>query len=303
MDLEMQSERLQLSETIDFSRTISGMWKVIQWNKSKQELLAFIEGCIDLGVTTFDHADIYGSYRAQQFFAETLDLKPSLRDQIQLISKVGIKSLSDYRPNHLIKSYDSSKVHVLASVDHNLKALNTDYLDILLIHRPDYLMNADELAETLQNLYDSGRIKSIGVSNFSSKQIELLQSRLSLPIMTNQIELSLTQTKYIDNDHHFLLQQHSISAMAWSPLAHGRIFNSSEYETLYNELKQVAWELGTEADSLALAWIMKLPILVMPVVGTSRLEGIKAAVKAESINMSHEQWYRLLQAAKGKPVI
>lgn len=169
------------------SPIVAGAWRMADWQWSAQERLRWIEQCLELGVSSFDHADIYGGYQVEALFGEALALAPGLRDRIQLVGKCGIKLISDARPAHRIKHYDTSAAHIVASAEASLRALRAERLDLLLIHRPDALMDADEVAGAFEALRSAGKVAHFGVSNFTPAQFELLASRTTL--VTNQIEL------------------------------------------------------------------------------------------------------------------
>ncbi|MGB0863672.1 MAG: aldo/keto reductase, partial [Saprospiraceae bacterium] len=178
-----------------FSRIVAGVWKWGQWGwkLNDQQHLSLIQSCLEQEVTTFDHADIYGDYTSEADFGRALQLQPSLREKMQIVTKCGIKLKSNNRPNHKIKSYDLSKEHIITSVENSLRNLHTDRIDLLLLHRPSPLMDADDVAEAIIQLKKQGKILHFGVSNFTPSQFKLIQSRLE--IATNQIELHLMKPK------------------------------------------------------------------------------------------------------------
>lgn len=178
----------------ELSRIIVGAWR---WtNESAACIEKLINTSLDQGITTFDHADIYGNYSCEECFGNVLRTDASLRNKLQLITKFGIKLMSEKRPFHQIKHYDTSAEHIIWSVENSLKALGTDRVDVLLIHRPDPLLNPIEVAEAFSKLKQQGKVLHVGVSNFSSSQFEMLQSYLSVPLVTNQIELSCLETNH-----------------------------------------------------------------------------------------------------------
>ena len=170
------------------SRIVAGMWRMNDWGMSVQQRVAFIEQCIELGVTSFDHADIYGNYGVEGTFGEALRAQPSLRERIELVSKCGIKLVSDQRPQHGIQHYDTTASHIIASAEESLRQLGTDRLDLLLIHRPDPLMDFDEVADAFTRLQRAGKVRHVGVSNFTRHQFECLNRRV--PLATNQVEFA-----------------------------------------------------------------------------------------------------------------
>jgi predicted oxidoreductase len=287
---------------LDLSRIVAGMWRMTEWDMTPQQRLDFIEQCIALGVTSFDHADIYGGYGVEGLFGEALALKPSLRSQIQIVSKCGIKLVSGRRPTHTIQHYDTSSAHIVASVENSLKELRTDYLDLLLIHRPDPLMDFDEVANTFQRLRSEGKVKEFGVSNFSRHQFETLNRRIALA--TNQVEFSPLHLDPMFDETFDGLQDLGVQPMIWSPLGGGHLFTAGDEqgERLRLKIKEVADELNRPFASVVFAWIMQLPCKPVPLTGSGRIESIKVAVEATQFSLSRPQWFEILRAARGHEV-
>ncbi|GAB4177536.1 MAG: aldo/keto reductase [Calditrichia bacterium] len=287
-----------------FSRIIHGFWRLLDWNLSIPEARYFINELVDSGITTFDHADIYGDYRCEEVFGEMFSNAGIPREKVQLVTKCGIKLISANRPNHRIKYYDTSFQHIVESVNRSLQNLRTDYLDVLLIHRPDPLMDADEVAKAFDHLKQSGKVRFFGVSNFSQNQMELLQSRLSFPLVTNQIEYSLLNLDAQKSGLLDYLQKKKIYPMIWSPFAGGRLFHSDDVriKNLQDVLSNLAIEKDASNDQIILAWILKHPAGLMPILGTGKLERIKSAIKALEIEISREEWFLLLRAVTGQDV-
>ncbi len=302
----MKSSRINIAPGgPDFSRIVQGFWRVDQWDKSENELIKFIEDCYELGVTSFDHADIYGLYTNEEIFGMAFSQSSVKRENIELVTKCGIKLITPNRPEHKIKSYDTSKEHIKKSVEQSLINLQTDYIDVLLIHRPDPLMDADEIAEAFNELKSSGKVKFFGVSNFSVSQFELIKSRLDFPLVTNQIEYSILNMQAQFDGVLDQCQKHKISPMAWSPFAGGKLFygDSEQTQRVQNVLQEIKNEVGNESiDQIALAWIMQHPANICPVLGTGNIGRIESAIKAEKINLSKEQWFETWQASKGHEV-
>lgn len=292
---------LRLSERLSLSRLSLGVWRMNQWNLNDADLLRLFETVVELGVTTIDHADIYGGYTCEERFGAIVPA--SLRQKMQLVTKCGIKLVSPNRPEHRLKTYDASAKHILASVDTSLKNLRTDYLDALLLHRPSPLMNADEIAEAFTALRKSGKALEFGVSNFAPFQLSLLQSRLSFKLITNQIEFSVLHLAPIYDGALDQAQELRMPPMAWSPLAGGRLFADGEQNwRVRNELAAVGSELGASIEQVALAWIMKHPSKPMPILGSGKVERLKDAAKADALRLSDEDWFRILRASTGADV-
>jgi predicted oxidoreductase len=284
------------------SRIVAGMWRMTEWGMSVEQRVDFIENCIALGVTSFDHADIYGGYGVESLFGDALRLQPSLRDRIELISKCGIKLVSPQRPQHSIQHYDTSAAHINASVDESLRQLGTDRLDLLLIHRPDPLMDFDEVAHTFLGLRQAGKVLHFGVSNFSRHQFEALDKRIKLA--TNQVEFSPLHTAPMFDETFDGLQDLGVSPMIWSPLAGGRLFNGGEdhADNLRLVIKGIADAMGQPFASVVFAWIMQLPSNPVPLTGTGRIEAIKVAVAGTQFTLSRPDWFSILRAARGHEV-
>jgi len=225
----MTVSRIQLTDNgPEFSRLVAGVWRLGEWGMDTRGLLNFIHGCLDLGITTFDNADIYGGYTCEGLFGAALAAEPGLRDRLELVTKCGIQLVTPNRPGNRVHHYDTSRDHIVAAAENSLLELNTDRLDLLLIHRPDPLLDADEVAEAFGALWAAGKVRHFGVSNFLPWQFDLLQSRLDFPLVTNQIELSVL---YLDPLHDGTLDQAQRlrrPPMAWSPLAGGRLFDDHD---------------------------------------------------------------------------
>jgi predicted oxidoreductase len=284
------------------SRVVAGMWRMNEWAMPVEQRVALIEQCLALGVTSFDHADIYGGYSVEGLFGEALRARPALRDQMQLVSKCGIKLLSPMRPQHAIQHYDTTAAHIVASAEESLRQLHTDRLDLLLIHRPDPLMDFDEIAEAFAALKKAGKVLHFGVSNFTRHQFESLNRRIALA--TNQVEFSPLHTAPMFDETFDGMQDLRIAPMAWSPLGGGRLFTSNDAsaENLRLVIKDIADRLGRPFASVVFAWIMQLPSRPVPITGTSRIEGIAVAVEGATFTLSRDDWFTILRAARGHEV-
>jgi predicted oxidoreductase len=284
------------------SRIVAGMWRIGDWGMTVEQRVAFIEQCLALGVTSFDHADIYGNYSAEGLFGEALRAQPSLRDRIQLVSKCGIKLVSPARPQHSIQHYDTSAAHIVASAEESLRQLNTDHLDLLLIHRPDPLMDFDDIAEAFIRLRGAGKVLHFGVSNFSRHQFESLNRRTAL--VTNQVEFSPLETKPLFDETFDGLHDLGIAPMIWSPLAGGRLFTSTDAraDALRHVIKEIADRVQQPFASVVFAWIMQLPSKPLPLTGSGRIEAIAVAVAGTTFTLSRADWFAILRAARGHEV-
>jgi predicted oxidoreductase len=287
------------------SRLSLGLWRLVEWGMSDTELLDLIRASLDLGITTFDHADIYGDHVCQELFGRALALEPALRERMQLVTKCGIMLASPNRPQHALKHYDTSRAHIFASVEESLRTLGTDRIDLLLIHRPDVLMDPDEVAEAFTSLRQAGKVLHFGVSNFTPSQFDLLASRLDFPLVTNQIEVSVLFLDLLHDGTVDQCLQRGIAPMAWSPLAGGRIFfeDSEQASRVRQALQAVGQELGgASMDQVALAWLLAHPVCFLPILGSGKIERIRSAVGAEALHLSREQWFAVWSASTGTPV-
>lgn len=282
-----------------FSPVAAGLWRLHDWNFSPAELAAWIEHAIQLGITTFDHADLYGGFRCEALFGQWLKANPGQREAIQLVSKCGIKP-ADASRGWQVKHYDSSRAHILASVDASLQNLGTDYLDLLLIHRPDPLLDPDEVADTFASLKASGKVRHFGVSNFSPSQFALLASRT--PLVTNQLEASLLHTAPLFDGSFDQCLQAGIRPMVWSPLAGGQLLQATAHPALQAVLTDIAGELAIQPASVALAWLLRHPACPLPIVGSRRLSALDEAAAACHLLLERQHWFALLEAALGHSV-
>ena len=264
--------------------------------------LGWIERCVDLGVTSFDHADIYGGYTCEALFGEALALSPSLRQRLQIVTKCGIRTVSPRRPAHALNHYDSSRAHVLASVDESLRALRTDHVDLLLIHRPDALMDPDELADTFQGLKAAGKVRAFGVSNHSPAQLAMLHRRH--PLVTNQIEFSPLQMRALADGTLDQCTDLGLRPMVWSPLGRGRLFTADDVQAqrVRGVLEALAAAYGHSPATMAYAWILRHPSRPLPITGSLRIEALREAVAALDVRISPADWYRVWEASMGHGV-
>ena len=289
----------------DVSRIVQGLWRLAEWDKSEREVIHLIEGCLKQGITTFDHADIYGDYTCEDCFGSALAQTRIERSTIQLVTKCGIKLVSPNRPGHKIKSYDTSCSHIIASVENSLRCLHTDYIDLLLIHRPDPLIDPREVNEAFVRLRQSGKVHYFGVSNFLPCQFELLAAKLDVPLVTNQIEYSVMNLDAHADGSIDLCQKLEICPMAWSPLGGGRLFrdDSDRAKRLRKTLTRIGRDVGgASIDQVAIAWILRHPVKFVPVLGTGNPARIRRAVEALDIELSTEQWFEIRRDSLGQDV-
>ncbi|MBA2248954.1 MAG: aldo/keto reductase [Chitinophagaceae bacterium] len=286
------------------SDIIAGTMKWGIWGAqfTLEEYAAMIEKCIDLGVTTFDHADIYGHYTVEEDFGNALSRQPHLRKKIQIITKCGIRMVTPNRPAHLIKSYDTGKAHIIESVHNSLKNFQTDYLDMLLIHRPDPLMDPYELAEVFGMLQNQGKVLEFGVSNFDVPQVQMVHS--FFPVAANQVEISIVKLDAFTDGTLSQCIREKITPMAWSPLGGGKFFDADDdrNKRILAVAQILSEKYDASPDQVLLAWLFKHPAAIKPVLGTVKIERIQKAMEASKIKLTREEWFLLWRASTGKEV-
>lgn len=287
----------------ELSPFIAGYWRLPHWGFSNEQLIRFIEEHLALGISSVDHAWIYQS---EALFGRALKQVPALRSQLQIISKCGIKppGNSALHARHSTH-YDSSGKTIIASCEQSLRDLNTDHLDILLLHRPDYLMPAEEIAAAFDQLKREGKVHHFGVSNFSRDQFSYLQSMIEVPLVTNQIEFSPWQLQALESGIFEQCMGNKIGIMAWSCLAGGKLFDgtSEKSRRLLAALAEVGDAIGTGSiDQVVYAWVFRHPCKIFPLLGSSKIERYESAIKALDLRLDHEQWYRIWEASVGHGV-
>lgn len=289
---------------LQFSRLVYGVWRLADASDvSLTHVRQKIDLCLEQGITTFDHADIYGDYECEMLFGKALAQDPSLRPKMQLISKCDIALMSEKFPDRRVKFYDTSAAYVTASVEQSLNNLHTDYLDLLLIHRPDPLMNAAETGAALDALIDSGKVRAVGVSNFDVWDWRLLQANMRHPLVANQVEMSLLHRDAFTNGSLSAMQLDQLTPMAWSPLGGGALFSDTpETRRLAPLFERLAKEQGASSDHVALAWLLAHPANILPVVGTNNPDRIKDLSNILDIQIDRETWFELWTAAAGQEV-
>ena len=296
-------KKVNLSNNFGLSRIVHGQMRMGDWKMSTRELSVFMEELVELGVTSFDHADIYGNYSCEAMLGEVLNLNNGLRNKIEIITKCGIKLVSDKFPERKIKHYDYSFEHIVTSVNNSLKMLQTDHIDLLLLHRPAPFFDPEVAAEAFSSLKKEGKVLHFGVSNFTPGQYEMLKKFTEEKLVTNQVEISPYCLEHFENGNMDFFLKENIKPMAWSPLAAGKLLNPHDEKgpRILRALLQVSEELNiVPVDKVIYAWLLKHPVAMMPVVGTGKIERIKSAVNALDIDMTLEQWYKIYIAALGK---
>ncbi|MFZ4523523.1 MAG: aldo/keto reductase [Bacteroidales bacterium] len=296
-------ERIKLSKDLELSRIVHGHWRLAEWRFTDQELLTLTEQAIESGVTTFDHADIYGNYTCEKLFGNAIALKRGIRKEIEIVTKCGIKLVSGQYPERKLKIYDYGFEHIVSSVENSLNNLRTDYIDLLLLHRPAPFFHPETVAKAFSVLKKQGKVLHFGVSNFNPGQFEMLNSYTDEPLVTNQVELSPYCLEHFDNGNIDLFIKGKIKPMAWSPLAGGRLMNPQDDKgyRIRQALSEVAEELQIDAyDKLIYSWLLNHPASIIPIAGTRHIERIRIAAEAASVDMTLEHWYKIYNASTGR---
>lgn len=292
-------ERIALTRELSLSRIVYGMWRLgDDKDISPAHVQAKIEACLAQGVTSFDQADIYGGYQAEAILGGCLKAAPHLRDKIEIVTKCGIVAPVGRHADARVKYYDTSAAHIARSIDLSLREMGIDHIDLLLIHRPDPLMDPAETGAALDMAVASGKVRAVGVSNFRPHDWMLLQAAMQTRLATNQIELSLlAPSAFIDGDLAFC-QEHGIAPMAWSPLGGGRLF-SGQHGALVARLDEIGKAAGADASAAAVAWLLFHPARIVPVMGTNALDRIATLGKAFDVPMDRQIWFELYTLAMG----
>ncbi|MEZ5386023.1 MAG: aldo/keto reductase [Prosthecobacter sp.] len=293
----------------EFSRLVYGTWRILdeedKVNCSPQALLDRFKACVDMGITTFDTAEIYGGYHVEEAIGDALKLDPAFRERIEIVTKFGIYVPCEFHPERKVAHYNATADRMIKSAEKSLRLMGIDEIDLLLVHRPDWLTGAEETATGLNKLLKDGKIRSAGVSNYNVHQFELLNSFMDQPLVTNQVEFSLLHMDPIYDGTADQCQRHRILPMAWSPLGQGRLMQKDDPAAARLQAKTAELSAkydGATLDQFAYAWIMAHPSCPLPIIGTNKLERIQSVVKAASIRLEREDWYGLWQAAKGHGV-
>lgn len=293
--------RVRLNDNLELSQLIYGMWRLgDDTDTSAAHVEAKIQCCIEQGITTFDQADIYGGYTAEAILGATLKKNAALRSKMEIVTKCGIVAPTGRHSDKRVKHYDTSRKHIEASVNQSLSDMAIEHIDLLLIHRPDPLMDHSETGKTLDNLIASGKVRAVGVSNFRPWDWKLLQSAMSSSLVTNQIEISLAEISPFTNGDLAFHQQNAHSMMAWSPLGGGQLMTASG--ELATRMDNIAAESGTDRAAVAVAFLLHHPAKILPVLGTNNLNRISTISDALKVQLTRESWFDLYQVALGREV-
>ncbi len=294
-------DRIEISRDVALSRLVYGMWRIADdADTSPKHVRAKIDACLAQGITTMDQADIYGGYGAEAVLGAALKEDPSLHDQIEIVSKCGIVAPMGRHADKTVKHYDTSRAYIEQAVETSLRDMHIEHLDLLLIHRPDPMMDPRETGAALDALVASGKVRAVGVSNFRPWDVELLQSAMETPIATNQIEISLKRLDpFTDGDLAFH-QRRNIPLMAWSPLGGGELMTGQG--PVAEKLDAIAEAQGVDRAAVAVAFLLAHPAGILPVLGTNNVERIAKIGDALKVDLDRQAWFSLYEAALGAEV-
>jgi predicted oxidoreductase len=295
-------DRVEIAPGLTLSRLVYGMWRLgDDSDTSPAHVQAKVESCLAQGITTMDQADIYGGYTAEGLLGAALRAAPSLRDRIEIVTKCDIVAPVGRHAAARVKYYDTTRAHILASVDTSLREMGTDRIDLLLIHRPDPLMDHADTGAALDEVVASGKVRAVGVSNFRPWDFTLLQSAMETPLATNQIEMSLTAHHPFTNGDLAFLQERGVPPMAWSPLGGGSLFATSP-APLRDALHRMADAQGVDPAAVAVAWLLRHPARILPVLGTNDPGRIARIGDAARVRLDRQDWFELYTHALGHEV-
>lgn len=294
-------DRVSITSSLDFSRIVYGLWRLgDDENTAPDHVRNKIAACLDQGITTMDQADIYGGYMAEEILGNALR-GSDLRNKIEIVTKCDIIAPVGRYADARVKYYDTSRAHIMASVDHSLNLMGIDHIDLLLVHRPDPMMDHHETGAALDEVIASGKVRSVGVSNFRPWDWELLQSAMKNTLATNQIELSVLAHQSFTNGDVAFHQKNATPMMAWSPLAGGNLFNGQN-DAVTAALDAIARDRGVDVSAVAVAWLLAHPSKILPVMGTNNLSRISRLSDACDVKLDRQEWYEIYTAALGHEV-
>tara|TARA_B100001989_G_scaffold245501_1_gene215347 strand:- start:165 stop:1055 length:891 start_codon:yes stop_codon:yes gene_type:complete len=294
-------ERIKISSSQTMSRLVYGMWRLgDDEDISPSHVRNKISSCLHQGITSFDQADIYGGYEAEEILGNALK-GSKLRQEMEIVTKCNIVAPVGRYEGARVKYYDTSRHHIIGSVDLSLKLMGIDYIDLLLLHRPDPLMDHFETGAALDEIIANGKVRNVGVSNFKPWDWNLLQTAMKNKIVTNQIELSVLAHDGFTNGDVAFHQGNNTPIMAWSPLAGGDLFLKSN-KKIVRQLEIIGEKFGVEPGTIAVAWLLAHPANILPVLGTNSLARIKTISKALEVKLDRQTWFEIYTAALGREV-
>jgi predicted oxidoreductase len=291
----------------EFSRLVYGTWRILDEAEkpTPEALLARFRACLDLGITTLDTAEIYGLYRVEEAIGQALKLDAGVRQKLEIVTKAGIYVPCDFHPDRKVAQYNANGARLVKSAEKSLRLLGIEQIDLFLVHRPDWLASADDTAEGLNKLLQEGKIRSAGVSNYNVHQFDLLNSRMTQPLVTNQIEFSLLHMEPLFDGTLDQCQKNRIRPMAWSPLGGGRLFDPKlpASQRLHDKMRSISAKYGDATlEQLAHAWVLAHPSAPLSVIGTNRLDRLTSTARSDTIQLEREDWYGLWEAAQGNQI-
>ncbi len=301
--MKVSQLKVRANSDLHLSRFVQGIWRLHEdpAGTEPKRVLQKIEVCLELGINTFDHADIYGGFENEEIFGRALALSPHLKSMIKIVSKCGIQI-----PGKKFKTkyYDSSPEHITKSVERSLQKLGVECLDLLLIHRPDPLLNPRDISDAFLKLHVEGKVRHFGVSNFTPSQFSLLQNKLHFPVVTNQVEFNPFHTDPLFDGTFDQALDYEFSPMVWSPTAGGRIFSpkNKQENLLLNTLSELGKKYSATNDQILYAWFLLHPAKLIPILGSNNIKHIQSAIGAVDITLSKEDWFRILEVGRGKEV-
>ena len=287
-------QKIYMGDTgLKVSPAVYGFYRWEEVKDARTTLKKIVSLCLDLGINTFDHADSYGSYQCESLFGDFMAEKAFKREDVVIFTKCGLRVPNQQLPEIRTKHYNTSASHITKSVDASLRKLRTDYIDIFLLDKIDPISNLEETALALEKLVDSGKIKNIGIANFSVFQHQLLSSYLRKPIVTNHIEFNLLKTQALDNGQLDYIKQKFMHALASAPLAEGQIATGTGIQAsqVREKLEELSLKYNADIEALAVAWLVKLGAI--PLIGTTNEQRIKNIANSFTIDLDHQDWYEL----------
>lgn len=287
----------------EFSRLVYGTWRLLADAQTPQDVLALLKVCLDCGITTLDTAEIYGLYKVEEMLGRALALDAGVRAKMEIISKFGIYVPCEFHPDRKTAFYNADGARAVKSTEKSLRLLGVDSLDLLLVHRPDWLSNPEDTAAGLRQLVQSGKVKAVGVSNYTPSQLSALQAALGadVPLVTNQVEFSPFHLNPVFDGTFDQCQERKFRPMAWSPTGGGRLFGENEAAVRVQTVLAALREryAGLADDALCYAWIMRHPVQAFTILGTTKPERIRSAARAAEVEIGREDWYAITEAARG----
>ncbi|MDG0821807.1 MAG: aldo/keto reductase [Staphylococcus equorum] len=300
-------DKVKINQHVSFSKVIQGFWRAKDWQWTPQQLNRYLNELVERGITTMDHADIYGGYSCEGLFGEALKLSPQLREQMEIVTKCGIVLPSERIHGANGHRYDHSKHHIRTSVDRSLQELQVDHLDSLLIHRPSPLMDPQEVTEAITALVNEGKVKSFGVSNFNKSEYDLLSKHLvsdKLHITLNQLEISPYTIDVLENGLMNHMYKDNVKMMSWSPMAGGKLFDLEDEKSvrIMAVISPLAQKYHSSVNGIVMAWLNKHPATIMPVLGTHKIERIDEAIEGLEVTITDQEWFDIYTASLGHDI-